>query len=405
MGNALHIESAPLHNQKRNRALRRACERVVRMDRLGLESLEARQLLSLPAGWATQDVVGPNSAAMAGSADYADGTFTVRGSGGDIWNQGDEFRFVYQTLNGDGEIIARLDAFKGVTPEGAAQNGWAKAGVMLRASLEAGAVHASTLMAPNTTDQVLQFARRTATNGGSSDTSEAGYYPSLKIKMARVGNTFTASWYDDYNETWMPVVDGEGNPVSYTINVPNQMYAGLAVTAHDNNRIDEGTFTEVQVISTPDTDAPGAPISVWAMGAADGKSIVVNWLDNASNETGLVLQRSTNPNFSGAITIELPADTYTYTDTAVTEGVTYYYRLQAVNAKGTSDWSNSSFMEAGMVSGLTATFFNANNTWFFNPNNNSSVYPALTRIDSNIDFNWGDPGSPGPGITEQYIPA
>ena len=39
---------------------------------------------------------------VAGQATYASGIFSVSGAGADIWNNSDQFHFVYQTLTGDG---------------------------------------------------------------------------------------------------------------------------------------------------------------------------------------------------------------------------------------------------------------------------------------------------------------
>jgi signal transduction histidine kinase len=55
-------------------------------------------------------------------------TFRVAGSGGEIWNASDQFRFVFQPLNGDGEIIARVTKLE-------AETATPKGGVMIRESL------------------------------------------------------------------------------------------------------------------------------------------------------------------------------------------------------------------------------------------------------------------------------
>ena len=69
---------------------------------------------------------------MAGSETYGGGTFTVNGGGVDIWGTSDQFRFVYQQLTGNGEIIARVTSLTNTDP-------WAKAGVMVREDLTANA--------------------------------------------------------------------------------------------------------------------------------------------------------------------------------------------------------------------------------------------------------------------------
>src|SRR6187200_1825165 len=77
--------------------------------------------------------------AAAGSTSISNGIYTVRASGADIWGTQDEFRFVYLSMSGDGEIRARVDS---VT----ATNAWTKAGVMIRETLSANSTFAYTLV-------------------------------------------------------------------------------------------------------------------------------------------------------------------------------------------------------------------------------------------------------------------
>jgi len=63
------------------------------------------------------------------------GTYTMTDSGTDIWYQSDEFHYAYKTLNGAGSITARVDSIQNT-------NDWAKAGVMIRETLDADSAHA-----------------------------------------------------------------------------------------------------------------------------------------------------------------------------------------------------------------------------------------------------------------------
>jgi hypothetical protein len=78
----------------------------------------------LPPPWDSVDI----GAGAPGFAGYVDGTFYVQGDGGDIWGTADAFRFVYQPVAGDADIIAR------VTMRG--RESFAKAGFMFRQSLD-----------------------------------------------------------------------------------------------------------------------------------------------------------------------------------------------------------------------------------------------------------------------------
>src|SRR3954471_19709494 len=69
--------------------------------------------------------------AVAGSAsNNGNGGFTVTGSGADIWGTADEFHYVYFSINGDMELVARVTGVDFT-------DGWAKAGLMARENLNA----------------------------------------------------------------------------------------------------------------------------------------------------------------------------------------------------------------------------------------------------------------------------
>ena len=75
------------------------------------------------------------SPARAGSASAPNGTFTVAGAGADIWDISDQFHFVYQPLQGDVEVIARIASLQYA-------DDWSKAGVMIRETLTGRSRHA-----------------------------------------------------------------------------------------------------------------------------------------------------------------------------------------------------------------------------------------------------------------------
>src|SRR5256885_1819479 len=86
---------------------------------------------AVPTPWATRDIGAP---ALAGSASFLNGRFTIGGGGIDIWGTSDQFRFVYQRVAGDFQIVARVESLTQADV-------WSKAGVMIRSSLNADAVH------------------------------------------------------------------------------------------------------------------------------------------------------------------------------------------------------------------------------------------------------------------------
>ncbi|MFL6195637.1 MAG: hypothetical protein ACJ75H_15785, partial [Thermoanaerobaculia bacterium] len=87
---------------------------------------------SLPAPWRSADI---GTAGPAGGATASGGTFTLEAGGTDIWDTADAFHYVYQTLTGDGEIVA--DVTNLTVPSGAA---WTLGGVMIREQLTADSI-------------------------------------------------------------------------------------------------------------------------------------------------------------------------------------------------------------------------------------------------------------------------
>jgi hypothetical protein len=84
--------------------------------------------------------------------------------------------------------------------------------------------------------------------------------------------------------------------------------------------------------------APAAPSSVSAV-AASATSVNLSWVDNASNESGFRVERSTD-NISFVEIGTAAADVTTYGDNSAADGTSYFYRLRAYNAGGASAYSD-----------------------------------------------------------------
>jgi len=183
---------------------------------------------ALPTGWTDVDI---GAVGLAGSASYNAGTFTVSGSGADIWTAADQFNYAYQSISGDYTIIARV-----ITEDQTA--GYAKAGVMIRSSLATNAVEASVLLTP--TNGVAMEVRPAV---GATTINVAGWIkptlPPQWVKLVRTGNTFTASYSAD-GSSWTPIA-------STNVTMASSVTAGLAVTAHNNAALNTATFDNVSV--------------------------------------------------------------------------------------------------------------------------------------------------------------
>jgi len=94
--------------------------------------------------------------------------------------------------------------------------------------------------------------------------------------------------------------------------------------------------------SSPTPAAPSAPTQLAAAVSASSptSSLVLGWLDNATNETGYRVDRSPNGSSFSQIAQLGPGAT-SYVDSGLTSGTSFYYRVYAYNDGGASGYSNT----------------------------------------------------------------
>jgi PKD repeat protein len=180
----------------------------------------------LPSPWQNRDV---GSTGQTGDASFANGVFTVSGSGADIWDTADAFQYVYQPLAGDGEIVSRVTSIQNTDP-------FAKAGVMLRGTTDAGAVHVILDVRP---DGNVEFMTRQSQGGTTTYLSGWIQAPPTWLRLVRTGSTVTGYVSLD-GSGWMTVG-------STSLTMPSTALAGLIVTSHDTAQVNTSTFDNVAV--------------------------------------------------------------------------------------------------------------------------------------------------------------
>lgn len=237
---------------------------------------------TVPSPWQSADVGSP---LMPGTADYSPSsqTFYIDGAGADVYGTNDQFHYVYQPLNGDGTIVARLRYQTNSSP-------WAKAGVMIKESTTTGSKYVDALTTPNVSPDTPNVNGVGCTPDGcdaplppvtpsvgygvrmqynftgektiTSPTALAGYSsPNEWLKLQRSGNTFT-SWYSIDGKTWILI----GSTV-LAMNVNATI--GLFVNSHNIGQYSTVAFDNVQVTTPPnpiptpwlDTDVGSPAIS------------------------------------------------------------------------------------------------------------------------------------------------
>ncbi len=169
------------------------------------------------------------------------GIFTVKGIGSDIYARHDEFHFVYKEHSGSVKMIARIDSLENTDP-------FAKAGIMIRDTLDANARYCALLMTP---ENGVRYQYRSATN----DTTERQFDPNVAVpywvRFERTSGGLIRAYYSENGSDWTSFSLRQ-------ISMSNPIYIGLAVTSHDPLIPCEAVFSNVSFPNTtvsPDWNA------------------------------------------------------------------------------------------------------------------------------------------------------
>ncbi len=242
------------------------------------------------------------------------------------------------------------------------------------------------------------------------------------------GNTGTASSYDvrlslapitEANWASATPVIGEpapaaaGNPENLTIiglNPATTYYFALKTSDETNNVSPLSNVPGAATTATP----PAAPTSLTA-NALSSTEVFLGWADNANNEDGFHIERSTN-GVDFVLLNSVGANANSANDTTVQALRTYHYRVRAFNTAGESANSNVAQVTTPAANPNTNLVLVASNTvWKFldNGTDQGTVWrqPAFDDAawaSGAAELGYGDGGeatvvSFGPDINNKYI--
>jgi FtsP/CotA-like multicopper oxidase with cupredoxin domain len=180
-------------------------------------------------------------------------------------------------------------------------------------------------------------------------------------------NRIQLSWRDNSNnennfQVWRSVNGGAFTNIATVTRTNAQRTSTGGTVTYTNNNLTAGSTYSYYVVavntvpnpdqfSSPSNTAsatilgiPAAPsgLTISAVRAGTFDNVNMNWVDNSNNETSFSLQCATNPTFTANLnTFTIPANTTTYLQTGAPRGLLFYCRVQAVNAAGSSAFSNT----------------------------------------------------------------
>jgi hypothetical protein len=180
------------------------------------------------------DIGGP---AVAGSASLNSGTYTVNGSGTDIWGTSDTFNYDSASVSGDYTVVVQVNSQTYTSY-------WAKSGIMMRTSSAANSPYVAVYVNPSNYAE-LQY-RDTA--GGQANYIGYQTKPATGTTVRWLELVKSGSTYSGYYATttgvptaanWLPVDTHTAptNPTSYLV--------GLAVCSNSSNALNTTVFSQL----------------------------------------------------------------------------------------------------------------------------------------------------------------
>ena len=172
--------------------------------------------------------------------DPGKGTYTVTGSGDNIWFTSDNMQFAWKQVTGDVSLTADIDFM------GATGNAHRKAALMIRQSLDPNSAYADVARHG---DGLTSLQYRSAA-GDVTREIEAPVTAPHRVRIERRGDTVSVF-----------VSEREGSLIfsgaSMRFALSGPFYVGLAVSSHDKDVSETAVFSHLEIAPLPATPGPG----------------------------------------------------------------------------------------------------------------------------------------------------
>ena len=177
----------------------------------------------------------------AGAVDYdaAKQTYTIAGSGENMWSTKDAFQFTWKKVSGDITLTADISFL------GKSAQEHRKAVLMVRQSLDADSAYADAALHGNGLTS-LQYRDE---KGAATHEIQANVSAPKRLRLVKRGAYFSM-WLSDENGKF------QLSSGSTRITLQEPFYVGIGVCSHDTNVVEKAVFSNVSVDARP--EAPRA---------------------------------------------------------------------------------------------------------------------------------------------------
>ncbi len=189
--------------------------------------------------------VGPVLHQGAATYDPSTKTYTVTGSGDNVWAKSDEFRFVWKKVSG-GDLSITSD----VQILGTGGDAHRKAMLMIRQSLDPDSAYVDAALHGDGLTS-LQFREA---KGDATHEVQANVTGPKRLRLTKRGNVF-----------YLSTADSAGGDLrltgsTTTIAIQEPFYVGVGVTAHNKDRMEKAAFSNVDVRTLPAPTSDAKPV-------------------------------------------------------------------------------------------------------------------------------------------------
>ncbi|MHC4322726.1 MAG: LamG domain-containing protein, partial [Planctomycetota bacterium] len=174
------------------------------------------------------------------TVDAATQIHTISGSGADIGGSSDEFHYAFKQLTGEATITVKVESITDT-------HSWAKAGIMIRETLDADSLYAMAVVTPSGR---VAFGFRSTLGFDSHSTHTATDTISLPhwIRLNRSSTNLFKAEHSADGINWAPVESSDpGDPSGWNVLMNPDVYIGLVVSARDNDAVCEATISNIAV--------------------------------------------------------------------------------------------------------------------------------------------------------------